>query len=79
MKAYQFDPETGVYQGEVYENADNLMNGEGITLIPTPDYGKGQVPVFDPTRNIWTISPVEIVRQRLGRRIRSEDPDHERV
>ena len=63
MKAYLFNIENGVYQGETFENADTLKFVEGITPIPPPEYERGQVPVFDPDKNEWTVIPVTVARQ----------------
>ncbi len=65
MKAYLFNVETGLYQGETFEEADMLHNEEGITSIPPPDYEHGQVPVFDRRKNGWAVIPVTIAKQLL--------------
>jgi len=65
MKTYLFNTENGLYQGETFENADTLKYVEGITPIPPPRYERGQVPVFDPDKNEWTVMPVNVVRQHL--------------
>ncbi len=66
MKAYLFHQETGLYQGETFENADMLQYQEGVTTIPAPDYHHGQVPVFDRTTNQWGVIPITIARQLLN-------------
>lgn len=66
MKAYLFDTRTGLYAGETFEKADMLPYEEGITLIPPPEYGHGQVPVFDCRSNAWAVIPISIARQLLG-------------
>jgi hypothetical protein len=65
MKAYLFDTETGLYEGETFENADMLQYDEGITTVPTPEYEHGQVPVFDRLKNEWALIPVTIAKQLL--------------
>jgi hypothetical protein len=65
MKAYLFHEETGLYEGETYENADTLQYVEGITPVPPPEYGHGQVPVFDRQKNEWAVIPVTIAKQLL--------------
>ena len=68
MKTYLFNAETGLYEGETFEEADMLQYDEGITPIPPPDYDHGQVPVFDRRKNEWAVIPVTIAKQllRLG-------------
>jgi hypothetical protein len=66
MKAYLFNTENGLYLGETFENADTLQYVDGITPVPPPDYKHGQVPVFDPQKNEWTVLLVSIVIQRLN-------------
>jgi len=66
MKAYLFDIENGLYQGETFEQADMLANGDGITPIPPPVYGHGQVPVFDRQMKTWAVIPITIARQFLN-------------
>lgn len=66
MKAYLFNIENGLYEGETFEQADMLVNEDGITPIPPPDYGHGQVPVFDRQKNVWTVMPITIARQLLN-------------
>ena len=57
MKVYQFNPENGIYAGELFEESEMLKYVEGVTTIAPPTYGPGQVPVFDPKRQAWgTIS-----------------------
>jgi len=65
MKAYLFNSENGLYEGEAFENADTLQYVEGITPVPPPDFEHGQVPVFDRQRNGWTVIPVTIAKQLL--------------
>jgi len=65
MKAYLFDTETGLYEGETFEDAAMLEYEDGITPLPPPDYGHGQVPVFDRRNKRWAVVPVTIARQLL--------------
>ena len=65
MKAYLFNTENGLYEGETFEEAVMLQYVEGITPVSPPDYDHGQVPVFDPRENAWTVLPVNMVRQQL--------------
>ena len=66
MKAYLFNIENGVYAGETFEEADMLVNEDGITTIPPPAYEHGQVPVFDRQRKQWAVIPITIARQLLN-------------
>lgn len=68
MKAYLFNSENGLYEGETFENTDTLQYVEGMTPVPPPDYEHGQVPVFDRQKNEWAIIPIATAKQllRLG-------------
>ncbi|GAC1464971.1 MAG: hypothetical protein PVSMB11_00040 [Desulfuromonadaceae bacterium] len=66
MKAYLFNAENGLYEGETFEEAGMLQYEEGITTVSPPDYEHGQVPVFDPRKKEWTVIPVAIARQLLN-------------
>jgi len=66
MKAYLFNSENGLYEGETFEEADMLQYEDGITPIPPPDYEHGQVPVFDRRKNDWTVIPVTNAKQLLS-------------
>ena len=66
MKTYLFNTETGLYEGETFENADTLKYVEGMTLVSPPDYGHGHVPVFDRQKNEWAVIPVTTARLLLN-------------
>lgn len=66
MKAYLFNIENGLYEGETFEDAGMLPHEEGVTQIPPPDYEHGEVPVFDYQDNSWKVIPVSIARQLLN-------------
>jgi hypothetical protein len=74
MKAYLFNSESGLYEGEIYEEAAMLQYEDGITLVPPPGYEHGQVPVFDRKKNEWAVIPVNIARQLLNIGV-SESPE----
>jgi len=57
MKVYQFNPENGIYAGELFEESDMLKYVEGITTIAPPTYGRGTVPIFDPQKQVWDTMP----------------------
>jgi len=65
MKAYLYNEENGLYEGETFENGDTFKYVDGITTIPPPDYEHGQVPVFDRRKNAWAVIPVTIAKQLL--------------
>jgi hypothetical protein len=66
MKAYLFNTESGLYEGETFEEAGMLQYEEGVTPVPPPEYGHGQVPVFDRKKNDWAVIPVTIAKQLLN-------------
>ena len=65
MKIYQYNIETGVYEGELFEDGGNIQYSEGVTTIVPPLYETGQVPVFDMALNRWELLPIGTVRQLL--------------
>lgn len=74
MKAYLFNSETGLYEGETFEEPDMLEYEDGITTVPPPGYEHGQVPMFDRRKNEWAVIPITIARQLLNiSPTRSED------
>lgn len=66
MKVYLFHTENGLYEGEIFEDAAMLLDEDGLTTVPPPVYGPGQVPVFDKQKNTWEVIPVSIARQLLN-------------
>lgn len=66
MKVYQYNVKTGVYEGEIFEDAAMLQYEDGLTTRPPPDYEHGQVPVFDRQKKSWAVIPVSIARQLLA-------------
>jgi hypothetical protein len=66
MKAYLYDTEYGLYEGETFIEADMLEHVEGITTIAAPPYEAGQIPVFDPVCQAWRVVPKEVVMERLS-------------
>lgn len=68
MKAFLFDTETGVYQGETFEYDDKIYESEGMTAIESPSYGCGQVPVFDTLKREWNLMDVSLVRRLFAGR-----------
>jgi hypothetical protein len=66
MKAYLFNTENGLYEGETFEEPDMLQYEEGITPVQPPDYEHEQVPVFDRQKNEWAVIPTTIAKQLLN-------------
>jgi hypothetical protein len=66
MKAYLFNIENGLYEGESFEEADMLQYQDGITTVSPPAYEHDQVPVFDRRKNQWAVIPINIARQLLS-------------
>ncbi|MDD2733969.1 MAG: hypothetical protein PHF56_08500 [Desulfuromonadaceae bacterium] len=65
MKVYLFNTESGLYEGETFEDTGMFPYEEGITPVPPPDFEHGHVPVFDRRKNGWVVVPVSIARQLL--------------
>jgi hypothetical protein len=66
MKVYLFNAESGLYEGETFEEAGMLQYEDGVTPVPPPEYERGQVPVFDCKKNEWAVIPITIARQLLN-------------
>ena len=66
MKAYLFNTKSGLYEGESFEEPAMLEYEDGITTVPPPEYGQGQVPVFDREKQLWEVIQVNIARQLLN-------------
>lgn len=66
MKAYMFDLESGMYQGEVYEDANLMKYVDGITTIPPLQYGDDEVVVFDQNEQKWSVKTISEMRKLLG-------------
>jgi hypothetical protein len=62
LKAYQFNEDTGLYEGEIFADSATLAYLAGVTTVAPPEYGAGQVPVFDCAAQHWELLPVEVVR-----------------
>jgi hypothetical protein len=65
MKVYQYNIESGVYTGELFEENDSIQYDQGVTTLAPPPYKSGQVPVFDLVSKKWELLPVGAVRQLL--------------
>ncbi len=64
MKVYFFDTETGIYQGEDFEVEQVIQHENGVTTVRPPTYGKGEIPIYDPRVECWSIVSVEDVTSR---------------
>jgi hypothetical protein len=65
MKAYLYNTENGLYEGEAFEDPGQIPGEAGITPVAPPAYEHGQVPVFDRRNNSWAVIPISIARQLL--------------
>lgn len=65
MKAYQFNEETGLYEGEIFADSATLAYVAGVTTVAPPEYGTGKVPVFDCAAQQWELLPVPVARLNL--------------
>ena len=65
MKAYQFNEITGLYEGEIFADSDSVKYMNDVTVVAPPEYGAGQVPVFETTAQKWKLLPVDIARQQF--------------
>lgn len=66
MKVYLYDTENGLFEGETFEDPNMLRYEEGVTPVPPPVYEHGHVPVFDRSRNEWSVIPITIAKQLLN-------------
>ena len=55
MRVYCYCPVTGVYQGEDFLDECQLDVTEGVTGIAPPIHLRGEVPVFDRSRQCWEL------------------------
>jgi len=65
MKAYLFNPESGLYEGETFVEEELVRYDEGITPIAPPPHEAGQVPLFDPAHLAWKVLPIKTVHEQL--------------
>jgi hypothetical protein len=73
MKLYLFNPESGVYAGETFDERGIMNRDEGVTAIAPPEFARGQVPVFDRVTGGWSIFPIATVRQVMTRGLRATE------
>jgi hypothetical protein len=66
MKVYLYDTENGLFEGETFEDPKMLQYEEGVTPVPPPEYERGHVPVFDRSRNEWSVIPITVAKQQLN-------------
>lgn len=55
MRVYCYCPVTGLYQGEDFLDECQLDATEGVTCIAPPIHLRGEVPVFDRSRQCWEL------------------------
>ncbi|HXE96067.1 MAG TPA: hypothetical protein VN642_06660 [Dongiaceae bacterium] len=66
MKAYMFDAESGLFEGETYEDDSLIKYVDGLTAITPPEHDKGMVPVFNQNHQVWTIVPISEAKAHIG-------------
>jgi hypothetical protein len=66
MKTYMYDVESGIYEGEAYEDADLITYVEGLTTFEPPPCEDSQVPVFDQNDQRWYVVSISEMKKRLG-------------
>jgi hypothetical protein len=66
MKAYMFDAESGMYEGETFEDDSLIKYVDGLTAITPPEHDKGMVPVFNQNHQVWSIVPISEAKVRLN-------------
>lgn len=66
MKVHLFDTISGLYEGESFESDDMLEFEKGLTAVAPPQYGRGQVPVYDAKHGRWTIVSLAERREILN-------------
>jgi hypothetical protein len=57
MKVYFYDRESGIYQGEGFEEDHSDLENDGVIDIAPPTYDKGFVPRFDRQAGRWILTP----------------------
>lgn len=72
MKIYYFDPDSGLYQGEEFEDDALIPDIDEATTVAPPSWQKGEIPVFDPAAREWGIRSVAEVSGQT----RSSDGNH---
>ena len=65
MKAYMYNVETGLYEGETFKSDDFIKHEDGLTTTAPPSYDKDQVPVFDLKIHRWSLVPLYVMKERL--------------
>ncbi|NVN97793.1 MAG: hypothetical protein HXX17_00605 [Geobacteraceae bacterium] len=63
MRAYLYDLETGLYQGETFEYEEIIDSGEGITRVAPPEHKSGYLALFVRNSGTWRVVTVESYRQ----------------
>jgi len=62
VRVYYFCMETGVYQGAGFQDDDVFDESDGTTTVAPPDYGNGEIPVYDAVVARWDICTIAWVR-----------------
>lgn len=66
MKAYMYDVESGLYEGETFEDEDQIKFVDGLTTIAPPTFNHGQVAVFDINNQLWSLVSASEMKERLS-------------
>ncbi len=66
MKVYMYDAESGLYEGETFEDEYNIKYVDGLTSIVPPSHDKGMVPVFNQGYQVWSIVPIAELKKRIS-------------
>ena len=66
MKAYMFDTESGLYEGEAFEDESLIKYVDGLTTITPPEHDSGMVPIFNQNHQVWSIVPISEAKALLS-------------
>ena len=67
MKAYMYNVESGLYQGETFDDEGRIVRKNGLTAIAPPAPKKGYVPVFNQNNQSWSLVPLNEMTERLSK------------
>lgn len=79
MKAYMFDVESGIFEGETFEHEDHIKLAEGLTTTAPPTFNKGQLAVFNQDDLKWSIVSISGMKERLTLFTEKEKQHHDHV
>ena len=67
MKAYMYNVESGLYEGETFDDEGRIAQANGLTTITPPTPKKGYVPVFNQNSQSWSLIPTDKMKERLSK------------